>query len=109
MNILDNIPFNNDKMGFRKVVDEKHLLIMQIALKPSQDVPLHNANSNVHLLIIKGALTVNLAGADNQVREGDLLPAAYQTPMIIRNTGNNDAVFLVLKTPNPSEISKEKA
>lgn len=107
MNVLENIPYNDDKMGNRKVVDEKHLLVIQIALKPGQSVPQHNANSNVHLLILKGALTVNLNGVDNQVKEGDLLPIVYQTPMIIKNTGSDDVTFLVFKTPNPSEMVKE--
>ena len=108
MNILENIPYLDDKMGNRKVVDEKHLLVMQIALKPGQTVPQHNANSNVHLLVVRGALTVNLNGADNQVqvKEGDLLPVTYQTPMTIKNTGSDDATFLVFKTPNPSEMQK---
>jgi quercetin dioxygenase-like cupin family protein len=104
MNILENIPYNDDKMGNRKLVDERHLLVMQIALKPGQSVPRHNANSNVHLLVVKGALTVDLDGADNQVREGDLLPVAYQTPMVIQNNGSIDATLLVFKTPNPSEM-----
>jgi quercetin dioxygenase-like cupin family protein len=79
---------------------------MQIALRPGQSVLPHNANSNVHLLIVRGDLTVNLEGADNQVKEGDLLPVAFQTPMIIKNTGSVDATFLVFKTPNPSEMKK---
>jgi quercetin dioxygenase-like cupin family protein len=104
MNVLENIPYNDDKMGNRKVVDEKHLLVMQIALKPGQSVPQHNANSNVHILVVRGNLSVNLDGADNQVKEGDLLPVAFQTPMIIKNTGSDNATFLVFKTPNPSEM-----
>ncbi len=106
MNVLENIPYNDDKMDNRKLVDEKHILVMQIALKPGQSVPQHNANSNVHLLVVRGDLTVNLDGADHQVKEGDLLPVAYQTPMIIKNIGSVDATFLVFKTPNPSEMQK---
>lgn len=109
MNVLESIPYNDDKMGSRKVVDEKHLLVMQIALKPGQSVPQHNANSNVHLLVVRGALTVNLNGVVQQAKEGNLLPVAYQTPMIIKNTGSDDATFLVFKTPNPSEMVKERA
>ncbi len=108
MNVLENIPYIDDKMGNRKLVDEKHLLVMQIALKPGQSVPQHNANSNVHLLIIRGNLAVNLNGTDQQGKEGDLLPVAYQTQMIIKNSGTRDATFLVLKTPNPSEMLKAK-
>lgn len=104
MNILENIPYQDEGWGKKKIIDEKYLLVMQIALKPGQSVPQHNANSNVHLLIMRGALTLNLNGTDNQVKEGDLLPVAHQTPMIIKNTGNDDAMFLVFKTPNPSEM-----
>ncbi|MBN2407296.1 MAG: hypothetical protein JXJ19_06340 [Elusimicrobia bacterium] len=104
MNILEDIPYNDEKMGNRKLVDEKHLLVMQIALKPGQTVPPHKANSNVHLLAVKGALTVGLDGSDNIVKEGDLLPVAYRTPMTIRNTSSGNASFLVIKTPNPSEM-----
>ena len=104
MNVLENIPYNDEKMGNRKVVDEKHLLIMQIALKPGQSVPQHNANSNVHLLILRGAVTVSLDGVDAQASEGVLLPVKYLTPMMIKNTGDTEATFLVLKTPNPSQM-----
>jgi len=107
MNILENVPYNNDKMGNRKVVDEKYLLVMQMALKPGQSVPQHNANSNVHLLVVRGNLKINLDGTDNEVKEGALLPVAYQTSMIIKNVGDDNATFLVFKTPNPSEMQKQ--
>jgi len=107
VNIFENMPYVDDKMGNRKVVDEKHLLIMQIALRPGQVVPRHNANSNVHLLVLKGEVTINLEGVDSRAGEGALVPVKYQTPMTITNTGGRDATFLVLKTPNPSEMIKE--
>ena len=91
-------------MGNRKVADEKYIQIMQIAMKLEQSVPQHNANSNVHLMILKGTVSVNLDGEDDEIGEGDLLPANYQTRMKIMNTGQNDATFLVIKTPNPSEM-----
>jgi len=106
MNVLENIPYNESRMGNRKVVDEKHLLIMQLALKQGQVVPQHNANSNVHILVLKGKITVDLNGKQNHLKEGDLLRVEYQTPMSIKNTGDADATFLVIKTPNPSEIGR---
>ncbi|MDD4202777.1 MAG: hypothetical protein PHQ52_04865 [Candidatus Omnitrophica bacterium] len=108
MNIFENIPYNIEKMGNRKVADQNDILIMQIALKPGQIVPLHKANSNVHLLILKGELIVELDSVDRKAKEGDLLPVKYLTPMTIKNIGSCDATFLVLKTPNPSQINKEK-
>ncbi|WP_041081032.1 cupin domain-containing protein [Thermotoga profunda] len=106
MNLLENIPYSDEQMGRRKIVDQKHLLIMQIALKPGQSVPEHKANSNVHLLVLKGSITVTLNNMTAKLKEGDLLPIEYQTPMSIKNNGDENATFLVIKTPNPSEMEK---
>ena len=35
-NVLEGTPFADGGAGIRKLVDEKHLLVMQIALKPGQ-------------------------------------------------------------------------
>ncbi|AQT67706.1 hypothetical protein STSP2_00854 [Anaerohalosphaera lusitana] len=104
-NVLKDIPYADDKMGKRKVVDTDDILIMQIALKPGQAVPDHNANSNVHLLIIEGTITANLDGTENTLEKGSLTPVAYKTPMQIKNKTDTPATFLVLKTPNPAKMS----
>ena len=104
-NVLENIPYQEDGMGKRKLVDEKYALIMQAALRPGQRVPQHNANANVHLLILKGDVVVNLDGIDTRLKEGALFPVAHKTPMHVRNESQENASFLIIKTPNPSEMS----
>lgn len=106
MNVFENIPYNDEQMGRRKLVDQRHLLIMQIALKPGQFVPEHNANSNVHILVLKGTVDVTLNMTTTTLKEGDLFAIGYQTPMSIRNVSDQNATFLVIKTPNPSEMTK---
>ena len=104
-NVLKNIPYQDEKMGSRKLVDEKYLLLMQAALKPGQSVPQHNANSNVHILVVRGEIVINLDGTESLAGEGALLPVGHQTPMNIRNQSVRDASFLIIKTPNPSEMA----
>ncbi len=104
MNILENIPYSDKGMGRRKILDEKHLFIMQIALKPNQSVPQHKANSNVNLLMLEGSISVELNGVETFIKKGDLLPVKFKTPMLIKNKGDDNASFLVIKTPNPSEM-----
>lgn len=106
MNVFENIPYQDDKMGNRKLVDEDHLLVMQIALRPGQLVPQHNANSNVRLLVLNGDLQVSLDGIAASATKGDLVPVNYKTPMSIKNVGAEDATFLVFKTPNPSLVDR---
>ena len=108
MNVLENIPYSDEGMGRRKIVDEKHMLVIQIALKSGQMVPRHNANSNVRLLVLKGEVTVDLDGSGNRIKEGDMLPVVFKTSMVIKNSGENDATFLVIKTPNPSEMADKQ-
>ncbi len=105
--LLDQVPYQDAGMGSRKVVDEKHVLMMQVALKPGQKVPEHKANSNVHIVVLKGALVFTLAGADVTAKEGDLVPIAFGTQMQIRNDGKENGTFLIVKTPNPSEMPKQ--
>ena len=104
INVLEDIPYTDGRMGKRQLVDEPHLLVMQVALQPGQQVPPHNANSNVHLLIVEGQVIVTLDGKDTAAAKGALLPIAIQTPMSIRNDSQENASFLIFKSPNPSEI-----
>lgn len=104
-NVFQDMPYADGKMGNRQVVNEKHLLVMQIALKPGQHVPEHSANSNVHLLVIQGEVIVTLNGQDKPLAiNGSLLPIAFKTLMTIRNESGENASFLVFKSPNPSEM-----
>lgn len=104
-NVLADIPYVDGQAGKRQLVDAKHLLVMQVALKPGQQVPPHNANSNVHLLIVEGRVVVTLDGKDYAALKGDLVPVAFKTPMSVRNVSKENASFLILKSPNPSEMN----
>jgi quercetin dioxygenase-like cupin family protein len=103
-NVLADIPYADGQVGKRKLVDEKHLFVMQVALKPGQQVPQHNANSNVHLLIIEGEVIVTLDGKDTIATKGDLLPVTFKTLMSVRNASKENASFLNIRSPNPSEM-----
>ena len=103
-NVLADIPYTDGQTGKRKLIDEKHLFVMQVALKPGQQVPQHNANSNVYLLILEGEVIVTLDGKDTIATKGDLLPVTFKTLMSIRNASKENASFLNIRSPNPSEM-----
>lgn len=106
INVLEGIPYQEQKMGNRKLVDEKPVMIMQLALKPGQSVPQHPANSNVHILVVRGEVVISLNGKEIIAKEGSLVPVAHKTPMSVVNKSDKDASFLNIKTPNPSVISE---
>ncbi len=103
-NLLKNAPYRDGKMGKRKLVDKKYLLLMQAALKPGQAVPPHIANSNVHIVVLDGEIVIHLSGKDITAKKGDLIPVAIKTPMNIKNKSKANATFLIIKTPNPSSM-----
>ena len=105
-NLLKSPPYVDNEMGKKVLVDTTHLLMMQAALKPGQMVPQHDANSNVHILVLEGEVVVNLSEKDIPAKKGDLVPVAFKTPMNIKNKSKANATFLIIKTPNPSEIKE---
>lgn len=104
INVLRDPPWREDSFGRRVVVETDELMVMQIALRPGQEVPLHRANSNVHLLVLMGTIRLQLDGEESLHQAGDLVPVVFRTPMRILNGGTEDVTFLVWKTPHPSRM-----
>jgi len=105
-NVLDGIPYSDKEPGRRKLVDEKYLLMMQVGLKPGQGVPEHKANSNVHLLVVEGKIVVTVEGREIPASKGEIVPVSLKALMSIKNASQENASFLIIKTPNPSEIKE---
>jgi quercetin dioxygenase-like cupin family protein len=105
-NVLQMAPYTDPGPGRLKLVDQPYLLMMQAALKPGQMVHQHNADSNVHLLILDGEVVINLAGKDVPAKKGDLVPVAPGMSMNIQNRSAANATFLIIKTPHPRELGK---
>ena len=104
-NVFENIPYDDADLVRKELVSSKDLLLMQVALKPGQSVPQHNANSNVHILVVKGEVVITLNGKDVVAREGALVPVAFKTSMSVTNKSQGNASFLIIKTPNPSQMA----
>lgn len=105
-NVYAEIPGTDTGIGKRQLVNDPHLFVMQAALGPGQQIPLHNANSGVHLLILEGRVAVTLNETEISAIKGDLIPIAYGTPMSIRNNAETGASFLILKAPNPNTVKQ---
>lgn len=103
-NVFADIPYG-DPMGKRQLVNETHLRVMQLALKPGQEVPSHTADSNVQMLVIEGAVVVTIDDESSAVTRGDLLAVDYLATMGVRNDSDADASFLVFKAPNPDQMA----
>lgn len=101
-NLYKNIPYQKDEIGKRKLVDKKELLMIQVALLSKQEVPPHNANADVNIIVLKGALSITLDKELFKLEQGDLILVKRSTYMEIKNILNEEASFLIIKAPNPN-------
>jgi quercetin dioxygenase-like cupin family protein len=74
---------------------------MRIRLAPGESLPPHNANSEVLLVPLVGAVRFASADRVEDFAVGEALSVPYQTPMDVSNPGAEPAVFLVVKAPHP--------
>jgi quercetin dioxygenase-like cupin family protein len=111
MNIIDlkeKEIFKKEDRGFANLVDEKYLQINQVCLESGQQVPHHNANSNVTLMVVHGQGTFQIGNEVTEMGPAKLLRVPSQSPMSIRNESKERLAFLVIKTPHPNEMSSNK-
>ena len=110
MNVIDlkeKEVFKKEDRGFVNLVDEKYLQINQVCLEPGQQVPQHNANSNVTLTVVRGEGTFHVGDEATRMGPGKLLRVPFQSPMRIQNESKERLAFLVIKTPHPTELKKD--
>ena len=107
MNIIDlkeKEVFKKDERGFNNLVDENYLQINQVCLEQGQQVPHHNANSNVTLTVVHGEGTFQVGDEVTKMGPGKLLRVPFQWPMSIKNESKGRLAFLVIKAPHPSQM-----
>ncbi len=104
INLKEKEVFKKEDRGFANVVDEKYLQINQVCLESGQQVPHHNANSNVTLTVVYGEGTFQVGSETAKMGPGKLLRVPYQSPMSIRNESKERLAFLVIKAPHPGEM-----
>ncbi len=106
MNLIDlreKEVFKEDR-GMANLVNEKYLQINQICLEPGQQVPQHNANSNVTLTVVRGEGTFHIGEEVAKMGPGKLIRVPFQSPMSIKNESRERLVFLVFKAPHPEAM-----
>ncbi len=106
MNLIDlreKEVFKEDR-GMANLVNEKYLQINQICLEPGQQVPQHNANSNVTLTVVRGEGTFHIGEEVAKIGPGKLIRVPFQSPMSIKNESRERLVFLVFKAPHPEAM-----
>jgi quercetin dioxygenase-like cupin family protein len=104
IDLKDKEVFKKEDRGFANLVDEKYLQMNQVCLEPGQQIPHHNANSNVTLMVVHGEGIFHVGNEVARMGPGKLLRVPFQSPMSIKNESKDRLAFLVIKTPHPNQM-----
>lgn len=90
-----------------RLVDDDAAAINHMILPQGQGLPVHEANSNVYMIVIQGCLTLQLNQQEaHRYEAGHIVNIPYGTTMDVSNKDEAILEFFVLKSPNPRLISK---
>lgn len=107
INLKEKEAFKKEGRVMANIIDEPYLLMNQVCLEPAQNVPEHQANSNVTLHVVSGVGTFCLGKEKVKVGQGTLIRVPLNALMSIQNESSERLVFLVIKTPHPNTMKKE--
>lgn len=85
-----------------KILADDVVMINHMILNQGDALPQHDANSNVYMIIIRGAVTAQLDDRPaKRYAHGSILHIPGKTKMSIANTEPQQAEFFVVKAPSP--------
>lgn len=90
-----------EEFKLQRLADADEVQINFVRLKAHKSLPAHNTDSNVRLLVLDGEITLTVDGEVDSLGVCEMAAIAFDTPMQIRNLGNREAAFVVIKAPGP--------
>jgi len=92
----------SDTKHIEKLIDDDPVMINHMILAKDDFVPDHHANSHVHMIIVRGQLTLKLDDQDSHTyAKGTIVNIPYNTFMKVRNEHEEVCEFFVIKSPSP--------
>ncbi|CAB3287500.1 Putative cytoplasmic protein [Methanocaldococcus lauensis] len=89
-----------------KIVNTEHVQINHIVLPKGEQMPKHYSNSYVHLIIVKGEMTLTLEDQEpHNYKEGNIVYIPYNVKMLIQNLNSDILEFFVIKAPHPKKLN----
>lgn len=92
----------SDTKHIEKLIDVDPVMINHMILTKGDFVPDHHANSLVHMIVVRGKLTLELGEQEpHSYAKGNIVNIPYGTFMKVRNDHDEVCEFFVVKAPSP--------
>lgn len=91
----------SDEKVVERLVNEDVAMINHVVLPAGERLPEHYSDSNVFLIIARGALTLQLDEQDAHTYSERVVAVPFHTKMNITNSGAELVEFFIVKAPHP--------
>lgn len=94
-----------DSKLVEKILEDNHAAINHVVLPTGDALPEHTTNSNVYLILTRGAATIRLADEPEEVHPaGSVVNIPHRTLMNLSNRGESPLEFFIVKAPSPKSM-----
>jgi len=88
--------------AIEKVVFDENIHYIHLILAQDEGLPVHNANANIYMTVLRGCLTISLDDQDAHRYEGStLIKFPKGTKMNVRNLDSEALELIIVKAPVP--------
>lgn len=92
----------SDEKAVEKLLFDENIHYIHMVFPKNEGLPVHNANSNVYMTVVRGTLSIKLGEQDTHTYEaGTLVKIPYQTKMDVKNRHDDVLELIVVKAPAP--------
>lgn len=92
----------NDEKIIERIISDGNVDINHMILPKGGALPVHNSNSNVYMIIVRGILTISLDGQPpSKYQKGNILNIPFDIKMHVFNEDDEILEFFVVKSPSP--------
>ena len=100
-----NFTTESDSRVVEKIVSTDEVQIIHMIFPKGEGTPKHFTNSKVHLIVVKGEMTLTLEDQEPKVYPaGTIVHLPFNTRMVAQNLTSDILEFFVIKAPHPSKI-----
>lgn len=96
-----------DSKKIEQILEDGRIAINHMVLPNGDSLPLHYANSNVYMTVVRGTISMCLDDQEqHDYPAGSLLVIPLKTRMNIFNSHEEIAEIFVVKSPSPKSIAE---
>ena len=94
-----------DTKTIERIVSDENVDINHMVLGPGEALPEHDTNSHVHMLVVRGAVTLRLGDqGPHDYPAGSIVAIPYLTHMNASNRTAEILEIFVIKAPSPASF-----